>query len=429
MSDDKMAESLGIVANTYAKYYRNEALTYERRVLERAADLLRLKDIGELLELANVDFFPAGQVQFLGHKPRVDPDDQAAEAALAGLFRSQPGFQGGHIPSVYSEDRTGLAEQIYLNDCIILGSLRNNKAGEVALSLLFGVDPSDCSEASQRRVPLLIEAPLMWYDPSAFVRVVECTGKPPWHQFHVRVSETGKKDADRSFKGKTEAAVADYCPPDRFEDASTAAGKDYGIILIADHRIGGRETPVRTFWISGFSAVGTFAAAMALEKEIRNFSVEMAPKEDGKFVLAIVRTTFIKDSGSMERRPSEKTKLVHLIQGSLPKKVVPPIGVSHVSRLEAVVDRPASVDRMRELLAYCKIVLRKRFASYEQTIITLYEGLLPRFSDQQFSEKMAEFKRSIDGTPQDAYERRAVSKRDEDFHKMISFLSKLFTAE
>lgn len=420
---ERMAALLDIAPNTYSKYLRNEALTYERRVLARACDVLNVQ-IEDLIELMDVDFFSrTGRVQFLRNRPQVDREDKTAEANVTNLFNQD-------IPSVHFEDATELAREIYYNDCVILGSPRNNMAGEIALSVLFGIDPFDESDANRRRLPLLMESPREWHASSPLVKVVERSGKAPW-RYQVAVAETGAKIGagnDRAFQTKQSRATADYFPESQFPKTAIAKAQDYGVILVADHWIDDRSTPVRTYWLSGFSSVGTYASTRAIEKEIREFSMETELQEDthGRFVLAIVDASFRMEVQPHRRIPEDRAKIVHLIRGSLPSKVMLPRRYSDAGAAAHPHKEIENNSRLNSVLEVCKIVLRKSFDKHQSTLISLYGSSMDKFAEEIFERKLAEFQRSVAGTPRGTEERRAEGSENNDFLKLKSFLNKLF---
>jgi transcriptional regulator with XRE-family HTH domain len=319
-SQEAIAQAFGITENTLRKYLRNEVLSYEGRILERICDVL---DVGieDLLALVPCDFFPHGEhLHLLRTKPEIDPDDFEALGSLAAFFDRVP------VEPQTSSDFAELAHQIYSNDCVIVGSPHHNGAGEIALSLLFGADPLDTSDQNRRKLPLLMEVPSKWQTLGALTRSLPVQDPGPL-PCRVSAPESAEKEDKRVFREKKPRATADYYPPDQFQEAIDKA-RDFGVILVADHWIPDREPPVRTYWLSGFSSVGTLASLRVIQRDVRSFSLDTSRERPGEFVLAIVQATFSKGAGSRKRNLLDDYEIVHTIRGSLPGTVLSPEGTS-----------------------------------------------------------------------------------------------------
>jgi transcriptional regulator with XRE-family HTH domain len=311
-TQEEIAEHLGVVPNTARKYLRNEALKFERRVLERACDWLEIS-IGELLELVPCDFYPPGdRLLRLRSKPD-DADDYGALHALQQLF--------GHV-SLEVATAENLAEftgQILHRNCIIVGSPHHNAAGEIALCALFGADPRDTSKENRRKLPILIEAPPEWHPQTALVQHAIQAQKAPT-VCRLVVPESGEK-RNGVFREMQPRAEADYYNPKLFQQTPVKRARDFGFVFVADHWVSEQEAPIRTYWMGGFSSVGTVAAMWAVHDELRRFSLDTPRDRAGEFVLAVVQGSFHKQAGSHARIWNEDREIIHLIRGSLPGDV------------------------------------------------------------------------------------------------------------
>jgi hypothetical protein len=320
---EKIGEYLDLNPQIVRRYLRNEQLKLERRVLERACDWLDV-DIGELLELVPCDFFPHGDTLHSLCTKNVSPDDHEALGEVYKLFGSS------RIEDVVSANSAELARHVYERDCVIVGSPHHNGAGEVALCTLFSADFGSTLEENRGKLPLVIEAPDDWQQPNALVKTTENEGIPL--RCHVMVPESGEKFGDlKTFGKKSAYATADFFPLKDFQQASFEKAKDFGIILVADHWVSGdRKVPVRTYWLSGFSSIGTLASYRVLEDGVRNFSLDTPQDRPGEFILAVIQATFRKEAGSHNRTLNDDYEIVHTIRGSLPHPVRVPIDQSTV---------------------------------------------------------------------------------------------------
>jgi transcriptional regulator with XRE-family HTH domain len=314
----EIAQNLGLNAEVVVRrYLRNEARRLDRNVLERACDWLDV-DIGQLLELVPCNFFPPGDKLLSLFTKEESQDDYEGLSELGKLFNNL------EIKKAVVQDPVALTRYVYERNCAIVGSPHHNSAGEIALCTLFGADPRDTSDENRRKLPLLIEAPAEWHDASALViNTVETDSVP--QRCHVMVPESGEKSDDLTFGKKSSRATADLYPLKDFKQVSFGKAKDFGIILVADHWVGSdRKMPVRTYWLSGFSSVGTLASLWSLKNDVRGFSLDTSPDKPGEFILCIVQTTFRKQRGYLNRDLNDDHEIVHKIRGSLPFRVQGP---------------------------------------------------------------------------------------------------------
>jgi hypothetical protein len=317
---ERIAEHLGLASTTTAnKYLRNEALKFEVRVLEKACDWLNV-DIGQLLELVECDFFPHGDKLLRLCSKQDDPGDYTSLGSLHELFDQVL------LEPVFTQNPFELAKYVYEQDCVILGSPHNNSAGEIAMCTLFSADPADTSEENRCKLPLLIEAPTKWQQPSALIKTTaEKTGRIPW-RCSVMVPNSGEKSDNGSFGEKSSRATGDFYPANDFQQAEFGGAGDFGVILVADHWVGSdRKVPVRTYWLSGFSNAGTQASLAVLQNDIRSFNLDTPQDKPGEFVLGIIQATSQKKKGGRNRILNDGYEIVHTIRGSLPRDVQLPV--------------------------------------------------------------------------------------------------------
>lgn len=325
LGHEGIAEEINIAPNTVRKYLRNEPLRLDVRILEKFCDWLEV-DIGQILELVPCDFFPHGE-NLLRLRSKPDSDFQAL-VVLEELFSQVPievePVEDKADRELSGREREDLVRQVYQRDCIIVGSPHQNSAGEIALCTLFGADPNDRSEENRRKLPLLIEMPPAWHPSSALIESTAPKGSVPSH-YNVMLPESGEKSPDRTFHKKIVWATADYYPQNEFKKSGLREAQDFGIILVADHWIDPQKDKeaVRTYWFSGFSAVGTEAALRVVQDDVRGFSLDTPRDRPGEFVLAIVTAKFNKEKGALNRTLNDYD-IVDRIRGSLPNPVRAP---------------------------------------------------------------------------------------------------------
>ena len=82
---------------------------------------------------------------------------------------------------------------------------------------------------------------------------------------------------------------------------------------------------------------------------------------------------------------------------------------------------------MKAVLRVCKIFLKKDYGEHERTLISLYEGQVGKFTQEEFESKMDEFKRSVSQTPKGVKQRRAEGSENSRVVRLRAFLNKLFS--
>jgi hypothetical protein len=377
-----IAESLGISDTTLRKYLRNEALSLERRVIEKACDLLEV-DIAELFELVPCDFFPVGKqpLKLIRHGRNTGLDDFGTISQLHQFF----GKNGILTEEEMCGSPAEIVECIRTHDCLIVGSPRTNAAGELALCSLFQADPNAATRENRRKLPLLMQAPQEWHAPSALIRTLTKSGQLPL-QCALEVADSSEKFAE-----KTTRATADYFAPETFAANKIDHGKDFGVLFIASRQSSVRP-PVRTYWVSGFTSVGTQASTMVLESDFRSFNMDT-----GGFVLAIIQATFRKPPNSQERR-LEDFKIVHTIRGSLPATDLilndPPAEEFEVTSLAGTDAGTVDVDpihnsRRQRFRVVVRKTWRSDIASETPELTAFYDRELRQLPEEAFEGMLA----------------------------------------
>jgi transcriptional regulator with XRE-family HTH domain len=296
-----IAEDLGISDTTLRKYLRNEALTFERRVLERVCDYFEV-GIDDLFELVPADFFPHdGRLTLLRAKAHVSADDYTMLGRLHHFFTHDDVRIEEDIA-----DPDDIPSRIGTQNCLIVGSPRSNPAGEVALCTLFHADPMDTSQTNRRKLPLTMDVPAEWHGATALIQNPTREGLAKQCRLIVATSP-------EDFSTKETRATADFFVAEAFSKRQIDRGHDFGVVFVADHQFDVNHPAVRTYWVSGFTSIGTLASSMALESEVRSFSID----RPGQFVLAIIQATFSKPANSL-RKTLQDYKIVHIIRGALP---------------------------------------------------------------------------------------------------------------
>ncbi|MBV9762685.1 MAG: helix-turn-helix transcriptional regulator [Acidobacteriaceae bacterium] len=297
-----VAEDLGISDTTLRKYLRNEALTFERRVLERLCDYL---DVGieDLIELVPCDFFPPSKRVTVLRNRRGSPDDYEMLGKLEHLF-SQNNIG---IEEETCDGPNDIAACIKAQDCLIVGSPRNNAAGAIAMCTLFQAGYSDPSRENRRKLPFVMHVPHEWHETTAVMQnPARDRQNPAQCQLVIATSADNLSDKETTI-------AADYFPQDKFESEEITDGKDLGFVFVADHSSSTDGTRRRTYWVSGFTSIGTLASTRVIESELRSFSID----KPGGYVLAVIQARFSKPTQS-RRRNLEDYHVVHTLRGTLP---------------------------------------------------------------------------------------------------------------
>ena len=350
---------------------RNEALTFERRVLERICDYLDI-GIGELIELAPCDFFPHSRQLTVLRAKSGGAEDYETLGRLTS-FLSQNGI---HVDEETCNDPAEIAGYLKARDCAIVGSPRNNSSGPLALCELFQADPTDTSRDNRRKLPFMMRVPQEWHE-TATALMDHSTENPRKSQLLVALSADNLSE-------KQIRATADYYPKGTFETTAIDEALDFGIVLVADRLSGLGQQPVRTYWLSGFTSVGTSASTNAIESELRSFHIE----KPGEYVLAVIQAKFSKPANS-SRRTLKRFDIVHTLRGTLPG-IVPE---------EAIIgDGVFHSGRRQKLQSKIQQTWRRPKPQEKPKIEEFYDNHLRALSDAEFAGVLTNLP-SFDGLP------------------------------
>jgi DNA-binding Xre family transcriptional regulator len=376
-----IADDLGISDTTLRKYMRNEALTFERRVLERICDYL---DIGiqDLFELVPCDFFPHSRQLTVLRAKSGTAEDYDTLAKLTG-FLSQNGI---HVDEETCGDPTEINGYLKNRDCAIVGSPRNNISGPLALCELFQADPADTSRENRRKLPFIMRVPEEWHDATALME--HATESP--RKSHLLVAANAENLAEKQTK-----ATADYYPKGTFETSPIEDALDFGIVLVADRLPSHGQAAVRTYWLTGFTSVGAAASTNAIESELRSFNIE----KPGDYVLAVIQAKFSKPANS-NRRTLKKFEIVHTLRGTLPAPLPAETAVPMETavRVEAVNDVAFHSGRRQKLQSRIQQVWRRPKPPERPKIELFYDSDMRDLSDAEFAVVLTNLP-TFDGLP------------------------------
>jgi len=355
-----IAEDLGISDTTLRKYLRNEALTFERRVLERLCDYLDV-GIDDLIQLVPCDFFPPSKRVTVLRNKRGSPDDYETLSKLEHIF-SQNNIE---IEEETCDEPRDVVSCVKARDCVIVGSPRNNAAGVVAMCALFQADYSDASAENRRKLPFVMHVPREWHETTALMQNPAGDLQSP-AQCQLVIATSADNLAD-----KQTTVTADYFPQDKFEAEEIKEGKDLGLVFAADHSSGIDQTRLRTYWVSGFTSVGTLASTRVIESELRSFSID----KPGGYVLAVIQARFSKPPQS-RRRNLEGYQVVHTLRGSLP---------SAAQRFEEETQEPFHNSRRQRLRTRIEKSWRPLRPEEKPLLDEFYDHELHGLSDASFA--------------------------------------------
>jgi transcriptional regulator with XRE-family HTH domain len=425
-----IAEALGISDTTLRKYLRNEALTLERRVIETACDYLGV-GLEELFELVPCDFFPHDDHPLRLLRGRRSGLDDFGTINNLGRFFAQNGVS---IEEEILDSSAEITERLWSENCLIVGSPRSNAAGEGALCELFQADPLDMSKENRRKLPLVMQVPTDWHPPTALIQALTKQG-PGLTQCQLLAAESALE-----LEKKTARAFADYYPQETFVATAVDSGRDFGVIFVADHETAQSDVAqsrLRTYWISGFSSVGTQAATLVLESGFRSFSIE-----SGEFILAIVQANYSKRANSPERKLLQEPKIVHTIRGRLPaattsvasvRKELTETGPSDRSvfrgapNARRVNDEPMHSARRQKFRIVVKKTWRSDINKEMPVLMEFYDHELRDLPEQAFTSMLARLEEEYGTIPQDRrpqhldrYLQSVIRTRDGDLGGLFS---------
>lgn len=300
-SKQAAAREIGISPGKLDKIINDDWDYITRDAIERVADRCGL-EVCQVFEFVPSDFWrqieSGKRCTFLrGSRPAgtgsptagVPPHDLEATSIIERLFSSFAQEVQATFPEFLERDEDILA-QARNQSCIVIGSPKSNRATEVLLSRFFGAKPFDQRPANRRKVPFGFS----WLDDS-------WTAENSTLAYPRQPSAGKHREAGiflKALRGD-KCVPADYHSADDFRTLSTPAGRDCGLVFVANKPFQTRED-IKLIVLAGFSGIGTIAAAQAVVQDFRD--LEPMPKDEHACVYGLVDAVFRKRSGCADGR-------------------------------------------------------------------------------------------------------------------------------
>jgi hypothetical protein len=257
----ELAARIGVSEGTLRGYMENRWRVLDRTVLERLADFFQC-EAGSLLTTTESGFFDPFRVIpgrdryptptcFYLRRPDADVlltgravayRDNRAIGRVTALLRDWVDEIVGIEDSAPDPER--FDERLSQN-CVVVGSPVVNPASEMAICRAFGVEPFDPGQSAQC--------------PFAF-RILGDTTPP-----RSAVLETAPDGKQGIWLRKDkELLAADVWPREEFRRVRIPKGRDCGLVVVMNHQPTDPDHFRKLVVLSGFTGVGTEAAAQAL---------------------------------------------------------------------------------------------------------------------------------------------------------------------
>jgi transcriptional regulator with XRE-family HTH domain len=288
MRQADLAKRLGLSKGTVAAYYGNSWTVLDRTTLEQMADILGC-DAGELLASQETPFFDAfGQgipptcvylrrpdaARIEAGRPVGQRDYRAMDYVLKLLEDCVKGL-------VSVQDSVSTPQEFddrLRHNCVVLGSPWVNKAAEIALCRIFGV------EAFQPACIHLL--------PFHF-RVIRQETLPASSLIQAAPDEK----SGVWLRDEKEFLPSHAWPRDRFYDMDIKKGQDCGIVVVSNYQGDDGAAARKLIVLSGFRGIGTEAAAMALSEYYR----DLEPRNGKSYVWGAIEVLYNKPAKSIHR--------------------------------------------------------------------------------------------------------------------------------
>jgi hypothetical protein len=289
----ELAARIGVSEGTLRGYMENRWRVLDRTVLERLADFFQC-EAGSLLTTTESGFFDPFRVMpgqdkyptptcFYLRRPDADAlrtgrplayRDHRAIDRVATLLRD---WVDGIVKIEDSAPNREQFDERLLQNCVVVGSPLVNPASEMAICRAFGVDPFNPGQSAQ--------APLAFKMAAAV---------PPRSAI-VETAQDGKQGI--WLRKDKELLAADVWPREEFRRVRIQKGRDCGLVVVMNHQPTDPGHFRKLVVLSGFTGVGTEAAAQALADCYR----DLEPRAGETHVWGLIEVFYRKPANSTTR--------------------------------------------------------------------------------------------------------------------------------
>ena len=286
MTQAQLAKRIGVSKGTVSAYCGNSWTVLDRTVLERMADVLRC-DTGDLLMSHETSFFDPLRKQeptcFYLRRPDAKrmnmgrPVGQRDNSAMGHVVKLMENTVVGMVSVEDFVTTPSEFEERAQNNCVVLGSPMVNKATEMALCRVFGAQAFDPAQVDQLPFQFRVAALLENLPASSILQPAEKQGI--W------------------LRDERELLQPDTWSHDEFYAKEIKKARDYGIIVVSNHRGVDNGETRKLIVLSGFRGVGTEAAAIALADHYR----DLEPRESECHVWGAIEALYNKLENNIHR--------------------------------------------------------------------------------------------------------------------------------
>jgi hypothetical protein len=296
MSSLELGKRIGVGEATVSAYRHNRWRVLDRTALERLADVFHC-DVSSLLTTHQHSFFePFLHIPVKDRYPvptciflrRPDANTAATKRPLAyrdyraldRVFTLLREWVEGIVDTDDSVTTTDQFEERLSQSCVVIGSPLVNPAAEMAICRAFGVEPFNPEHRG--KLPLAFRMLTSKYPVSAVLEEAH-DGK-----FGIALRREKK------------FLAADTWPKETFRQVDIKKGRDCALVMVMHHHPTPQKDYVRKLiLLSGFSGVGTEAAAMALVDSYRD--LEPLEREEETLVWGLIEVFY-------KKRPHDTTR-------------------------------------------------------------------------------------------------------------------------
>lgn len=287
LTQAELAKRVGVSKGTMAAYCGNSWTVLDRTVLERLADVLGC-EAGSLLTTHETPFFDP----FRGPDTPTcvylrRPDSTKIEAGRPVGQRDSRAMD--HVIKLLEDAVVGMVsledfaiaaadfEDRLRNHCVVLGSPWVNKAAEMAICRIFGIE--SFHPAQMQEMPFLFRA---------------VGPEPPLKSTLIQIAPDQKPGI--WLRDEKELLKSNAWPRDQFYATEIKKAQDCGVVVVCNH-LGADGKVRKLIALSGFRGVGTEAAAKALTEHYR----DLEPRAKDQYVWGAIEVSYDKPAQSRHR--------------------------------------------------------------------------------------------------------------------------------
>jgi len=291
MTQAELSNRLGVSKATVAAYLENRWTVLDRTVLERLADVFQC-EAASLLTTCESSFFAAYQID-PGNRPTClylrRPDAETKETGRPLAYRDNRAIErvaklledsvdGIHGIEDSAATLEGFNERVRDN-CVVLGSPMVNRASEMAICRVFGVEPFKAGQNRELPFSFKVVAPPDTLKPSAVIEPSPAGKRGIW------------------LRAEKELLEVDTWPREEFRGMRLTRARDCAVIVVLNHQTPDKSSVRKLIVLSGFGGVGTEAAATALVDHYR----DLEPSGTNNPVWGAIEVFYRKSANSMTR--------------------------------------------------------------------------------------------------------------------------------